>query len=106
MCSALSLRGRMVVGVPPHARKSSATTWTVVVETRAGGVTQDHLGPFLRALLANAAAIAPAASFDGEARTLAAQFQVFADTRDEAALRGCFAYWGAIAAARAEPRAR
>jgi hypothetical protein len=92
-----------VDGVPPlHDRKSSATTWTVVVATPAGAVTQDHLGPFLRALLANAGAIAPAASFDADTRTLAARFQVFADTRDDAALRGCFAYWGAVAAAGVE----
>lgn len=83
----------------PSDRDSNLTTWTVIVETPAGAATRDHLGPFLRALLANAAAVAPAASFDAEASALTAHFDVFADTREEAALRGCFAYWGAIAAA-------
>jgi hypothetical protein len=78
---------------------ASGTEWTVIVETPPGVARDVHLGPFLRALLANAGAIAPAASFDAGNGVLAAQFQVFADDRDDAALRGCFAYWGAVAAA-------
>jgi hypothetical protein len=73
--------------------------WIVIAETAPGAATGEQLGPFLRALLANAASIAPAASFDPDTNALTAQFEVFAASREDAALRGCFAYWGALAAA-------
>jgi hypothetical protein len=73
--------------------------WTVIAEKAPGAATGEQLGPFLRALLANAASIAPVASFDPDTDALTAQFEVVADSREDAALRGCFAYWGALAAA-------
>jgi hypothetical protein len=76
------------------------TEWTIIVETPPGvASTTDEVNAFQRGLYANAAARDPAASFDQSAGTIAAQFQVVADSRETAALRGCFAYWGAIAAA-------
>src|SRR5918992_3190560 len=73
--------------------------WLVIVETAPGMATGEQLEPFRFALLANAAAIAPVASFDPARRALTAQFEVVAGRRKDAALRGCFAYWGGLAAA-------
>lgn len=80
--------------------RALVTEWTIIVETRPGAApTAEALGAFRRALSGNPAAREPVASFDEADGTLAAQFQVIADSSGAAALRGCFAYWGAIAAA-------
>jgi hypothetical protein len=77
-----------------------ADEWTVIVETPTEAAATAHEVELLRrALSRNPAARDPAASFDREAETLGAQFQVVAGSREAAAMRGCFAYWGAIAAA-------
>jgi hypothetical protein len=83
----------------PPAR-TPVTDWTIVVETPpAVTPTLAELEAFRRALRASPAAREPAASFDQASGTLAAQFQLVAESREAAAVRGCFAYWGAIAAA-------
>jgi hypothetical protein len=92
---ALERRAAAIASAP-----ASVTEWTIIVETppRAAPTTVE-LGAFRRALQGNPAARDPAASFDLAAGALAAQFQVVAESREAAALRGCFAYWGAVAAA-------
>jgi hypothetical protein len=105
-----STRPVSVVVAPPPGRWTEltasppapppATAWTVVVETApAVAPTTVELDAFRRALRANPAAREPAASFDHATGALAAQFQLVADSREAAALRGSFAYWGASAAA-------
>jgi hypothetical protein len=76
-----------------------AGEWIVIAETAPGMATGEQLGPFRFALRANEASIAPVASFDPARRSLTAQFEVLAGRRKDAALRGCFVYWGALAAA-------
>jgi hypothetical protein len=82
------------------------TDWTVIVETSPGAATKAiEIKAFRRALYTNPAVRDPAASFEPAVGALAAQFQVVAHSSEAAALRGCFAYWGAIAAAGVAPDA-
>ena len=79
--------------------------WTIRVETPEGATSdEDALLRFSDSLQEHPDALGAAAMMNVRAGTLSATFQVDAPTQDEAALKGCFAYWRAIADAHVDLR--
>jgi hypothetical protein len=73
--------------------------WTLIIETPDGttaGHGEDVIDLFLSSLEANRDVLGPGVGADPDRGSLSTTFQVEAENKDDAVLRGCLAYWRAL----------
>src|SRR5438132_5671904 len=79
--------------------------WTIQVQTPPATTdSSEAFEAFQASLSRNELAADVAALFDEQEGTFSATFQVDAETEQEAALQGCFAYWRALSSAGIRPQ--